>query len=90
MNHHLVKNFVKFLSLMAMLGSVWFGFIYFKGMTETPYSIVIAIGMFVVSMNVFTGTMDNAERKEKIRRTCYGLLVGLLIFLNIFRSMFWI
>ena len=90
MNHHLVKNFVKFLSLMAMLGSVWFGFIYFKGMSETPYSIVIAIGMFVVSMNVFTGTMDNAERKEKIRRICYGLLVGLLIFLNIFRSMFWI
>jgi hypothetical protein len=89
MNNVLIKNFVKFLSLLAMLASVWFGFIYFKGMSETPYSIVIAIGMFVVAMNVFTGTLENDAVRDKIRRICYIALVALLVFLNVFRAMFW-
>ena len=89
MNSILVKNFVKFLSLLAMLGSVWFGFVYFKGMADTPWSIVIAIGMFVISMNVFTGTLESTERRDKIRRLCYIALVALLVFLNVFRAMFW-
>lgn len=90
MNNALIKNFVKFLSLMAMLASVWFGFIYFKGMAETPYSIVIAIGMFVISMNIFTGTLESEEKRDKIRRGCYIAMVALLVFLNVFRAMFWI
>ena len=89
MNNVLIKYFVKCMALLTMLGSVWYGFVYFKGMAETPWSIVIAIGLFVISMNVFTGTLENTERRDKIRRLCYIALVALLVFLNVFRAMFW-
>lgn len=86
----LVKYTVKCLSFLAMVGSVFYGVAYFNGMAEVPYAIVIAIGMFVASMYVFTGTFADAAKRDKVRKMLCGGIVALLIFLNVFRSMFWV
>lgn len=90
MNNALVKYFVRYASLLGMMGTVWYGFTYFKGMADTPWSIVIAIGLFVITMNVFTGTLDDTKTRDRVRKLCYVALVALLVFLNVFRSMFWV
>jgi len=86
----LVRYVVKYLSFLAMVGSVLFGVAYFNGMAEVPYAIVIAICLFVASMYVFTGTFQDTAKRDKVRKLLCGFIVFLLIFLNVFRSMFWL